>query len=206
MNKKDQTVATYNAAAQAMAQKFRGIGARSSDVERALALVTAPEPHVLEIGCGDGRDAKEITKRTPYYLGIDISTSMIAEAKRYVPGAKFEVADVESYAFPKGLDIVFSFASLLHSDREAVGAVLARAHEALNASGIFYISLKYDEYGEVTKTDEFGTRTYYMYTPALIRELAGDAYEVVFAEEQELRGQRWFTIALRKVGATNRSS
>lgn len=198
MNKKEQTVATYDATASEMAKKFRGIGARVADIDKAFSLISTAHPRVLEIGCGDGRDAQEILKRTPDYLGIDISASMIEEARRYAPEGRFQVADVESYAFPHGIDIVFSFASLLHSDKEAVRSVLSRAHGALKARGIFYISLKYDEYGEVTKTDEFGTRTYYMYTPDLIRELAGDGYESIFDETQELRGQRWFTIALRK--------
>ncbi|HVU75525.1 MAG TPA: class I SAM-dependent methyltransferase [Candidatus Paceibacterota bacterium] len=197
MNKKEQTIATYNATAGEMAKKFRGIGARVADIEKAFSFVGAEDPQVLEIGCGDGRDAQEILKRTKRYLGIDISSAMVSEAKRYAPEGRFEVADVESYEFPSGLDVIFSFASLLHSDKDAVRSVLARAHEALNDNGIFYISLKHDEYGEVTKTDEFGTRTYYMYSPELIEELAGDAYETAYKDEQELRGQRWFTIALR---------
>jgi SAM-dependent methyltransferase len=198
MNTKEQTVATYDAAAREMAKKFRAIGARVDDIERAFSLSGRKEPRVLEIGCGDGRDAKEILKRTPHYLGIDISVSMIAEAKRYVPEGRFEVVDIETYAFPEGLDIVFSFASLLHSDKNAVRSVLSGAYAALASGGVFYISLKHGAYGRTTKTDEFGTRTFYLYTPALIQELAGDGYETVYTDEHELRGQRWFTIALRK--------
>jgi len=54
------------------------------------------------------------------------------------------------------------------------------------------------EYREESKTDEFGTRTYYFYTPELIAELAGDNYRVVYEDVQELLGQMWFTVALRK--------
>lgn len=198
MNKKEQTVDTYNKTALRMAEKFRNIGARTDDVEKAFRFAGKTNPVVLEIGCGDGRDAKEILKRTDKYLGIDISKSMIDIARQYVPGATFAVADVESYAFPDGLDLIFSFASLLHSDRESVKGVLERAHTALNTGGIFYISLKCDQYREETKSDEFGTRTYYFYTPELIGELAGKRYEIVHRDFQELKGQKWFTLALRK--------
>jgi SAM-dependent methyltransferase len=198
MDKKAQTVATYNATALEMAKKFRSIGARVEDIEKAFSLSTLEQPHVLEIGCGDGRDAKEILKRTNRYLGIDISSAMIAEARRYAPEGHFEVADIETYIFPKDLDIILSFASLLHSDTEAVRAILESAYASLKNGGIFYISLKHDDYKEVTKTDAFGTRTFYMYTPTLIQELAGAGYTTVFSDEQELHGQRWFTIALKK--------
>lgn len=199
MDKKQQTIDTYNTTATEMAKKFVDIGARVEDVERGFSLVGKEDPKVLEIGCGNGRDAQEILKRTRNYLGIDISESMIEIAKNVNPGGKFEVVDVENYEFPNGLDLVFSFASLLHSNKENVKNVLDRVYEVLNPGGVFYISLKHDDYHEGSKTDEFGTRTYYFYTPELIKELAGTKYEPGWEEVNELRGQKWFTIALRKI-------
>ena len=78
--------------------------------------------------------------------------------------------------------------------------ILSRAHSALSYGGIFYISLKKDEYSEegFTRTDEFGTRTYFFYTPELIQELAGSKYETIYSSDQNLRGQDWFTIVLKK--------
>jgi len=198
MDKKQQTIDTYNATASEMAKKFIDIGARTEDVERGFSLVDKEKLNVLEIGCGNGRDAKEILARTNGYLGIDISKSMIEIAKRVNPNGNFEVVDVENYEFPEGLDLVFSFASLLHSNKENVKGVLDRVYSALNPGGVFYISLKYDNYHEGSKTDEFGTRTYYFYTPELIKELAGEKYKEVYEEVNELRGQKWFTIALKK--------
>lgn len=199
MDKKAETVATYDATAVEMAKKFRDIGARVKDIEKGFTLVQKQNPNVLEIGCGDGRDAKEILKRTKSYLGVDISRSMIDVAREYVPEGKFEVEDIENYNFPKDLDLIFSFASLLHSNRDSVQQVLANAHAALTEGGIFYISLKYDVYHEGSKTDEFGTRTYYFYTPEDIKTLAGSGYAAVEEDVQDLRGQKWFTIALKKI-------
>lgn len=131
---------------------------------------------------------------------MDLSESFVRIAKEKCPGGQFEVADLETYDFPAGLDAVVAFASLLHSDRDRVADVLARAHKALSPGGIVYLSLKEGEYPEVgfTRTDEFGTRTYYFYTPDLIRELAGPGFEAVHEGRQTLHGQDWFTLALRK--------
>lgn len=196
--KKAQTIKTYNATAQAMKQKFEGIGVRAEDVARAFSFISKMHPKVLEIGCGHGREAVEILKHTNDYLGIDIAEGFIAVARKDVPNGTFMVADIDTYTFPPSLDIIFAFASLLHSTRESVERILRVAATALNEGGIFYISLKKGEYKEVTKEDEFGVRTYYFYTPEDIKLLAGDVYETIYEDIQYIRGQDWFTICLKK--------
>lgn len=197
MDKKAQTIATYNTTARQMAAKFRAFGVRVEDIERGFSLV-GTEPNVLEIGCGDGRDAKEIFSRAYGYEGMDVSEEMLELAREHVPGAKFVQADVETYDFPKNIDLIFSFASLLHSDREHVALVLGKALRALNPGGVFYISLKHGQYHEETKTDEFGTRTYYFYTPEDIEQLAQNKFTTIYLDIRNVRGQKWFTIALRR--------
>ena len=198
MDKKTETVNTYNATASVMARKFNHLGARAADINEGFSFIDKEKPFVLEIGCGNGRDAKEILKHTNKYLGIDISEEMIKLAREYVPKGKFEVRDVEQYEFPKNTDLIFSFASLLHSNKNSVKKVLEKAYHSLNDKGVFYISLKHDNYHEGSKTDEFGTRTYYFYTPEDIKDLAGEQYSVLFEDIQELRGQKWFAIGLQK--------
>jgi trans-aconitate methyltransferase len=52
-------------------------------------------PRVLDLGCGTGRMAKLLSNLGyTNYHGIDFSPARIAEAKRYVPGASFETADI----------------------------------------------------------------------------------------------------------------
>jgi SAM-dependent methyltransferase len=198
MDKKAQTIATYNATAPAMAEKFRDSGPRTEDINKGFSFIKENNPKVLEIGCGNGRDAKEILKHTSDYIGVDISKEMTRLAREYTPEGRFEVGDIENYNFPVGLDLIFSFASLLHSNKENVKEILRKTHDSLNVGGVFYISLKHDEYHEESKADEFGMRTFYFYTPELIKELAGNQYHTIFEDVHELRGQKWFKIALQK--------
>ncbi len=198
MDKKAQTIDTYNKIAHSMAQRFNELGARIPDIEKTFSCIARRNPKVLEIGCGNGRDAAEILKCTDDYVGIDISESMIRLAKERVPQGTFVVADIENCDFPQNIDIIFSFASLLHSPKEKVKIILNEAYEALNPGGVFFISLKYGEYGEEAKTDEFGTRTFYFYAPDLLKELAGDRYATVFLDEYEFGEQKWFRIILQK--------
>ncbi len=197
MDLKQKTIDTYNKSAKELAKKFNGQDARVVDIEKAFSIVKKENPFVLEIGCGNGRDAAEIIKGTSHYLGLDISEELIKIAKTENPKANFEVADIEKYTLPKNIDIIFAFASLLHVNKENVEMILDKAYEALNENGIFFVSLKYGEYHEETKEDDFGVRTYYIYTPELIADLATE-YKVVEQEVQDIRGQKWFTIILQK--------
>lgn len=198
MDRKAETVATYNRSASGLAGKFNGWGARVEDIETAFALVSGQDPNVLEIGCGNGRDAAEITRRTSRYLGLDISEGLLRIAREQVPDGHFELADIEAYALPDGLDLVFAFASLIHVPRESLRGILARLLAALNPGGVVRISMKRaDAYRELTKEDEFGNRTYYLYSAGDIRDLAR-GFEVLACEEVAVRGQDWLEVTLRK--------
>jgi SAM-dependent methyltransferase len=197
MDKKLQTIETYNKSAKQLADKFDSLGARTLDIEEVFALIKKPNPKVLEIGCGNGRDAIEILRHTEDYLGVDISEELIRLAQQKIPHGKFVAADIESFKFPKNLDVIFSFASLIHVHREAFGSILKNARAALNPSGIFRISLKYNpEYREVTKEDEFGIRTYYYYSDEDIRDLA-KGFSIMKNAINNSRGQKWLEVLLQ---------
>jgi|SRR3989344_215463 len=198
MDKKTKTVDSYNKSALAIADKFDGQGARVEDIEEIFGLVKKLNPKVLEIGCGNGRDAAEIVKHTDDYLGIDISDGLIKLAREKVSEAKFEVADIEEFEFPQNLDIIIAFASLLHVNKENFKNILERAFKALGPGGIFYISIKYaDSYKEVEKEDQFGVRTFYLYSESDMREIVGD-FKIIKMVEEEIRNQIWMEVILEK--------
>ncbi|HTE21428.1 MAG TPA: class I SAM-dependent methyltransferase [Candidatus Limnocylindria bacterium] len=199
---RQRTVETYNKSARELAEYFRGIGPRDDDIDLAINLAGNPkDPQVLEIGCGDGRDAKAIVQRTPNYVGFDISEELIKLARKHVPKGRFIVADAAGYDYPGGLDVVYAFASLLHLDKDEVEDLFKKVHKALKPGGIFFISLKLaPEYTEKVKEDQFGVRLFYFYNPEVITELAGDKYEVAKIDGGfvTVGNTQWFEIALRK--------
>jgi SAM-dependent methyltransferase len=198
MDNKQQTVDTYNRSAAAMARKFNTIGGRVENVEKVFSYSVKENPFVLEVGCGNGRDAAEILKKTNRYLGIDISEEMVKLAREQTPAGEFEVADIENYTFPQGVDIVFSFASLLHSNKENVSRIFEEVYAALSPGGLFFVSLKNAPYQEKPQTDEFGTRTFYYYTLEDLKGLAGEKFKVLWEDEPIHGKQKWADILLQK--------
>jgi len=200
MNKKKETIKTYNQSAPALAKYFDSIGSRIKDIERGFSYIHKKNPKVLEIGCGNGRDARDILNFTNDYVGIDISEGMVKLAKESIPDTNFLVSDVEEFDFPLNTDIIFAFASLLHLDKSAVREVLIKAHKSLTVNGIFYISVKRDNYQEKMKVDEFGQRVFYYYKESDLRNLAQETgYEVIYEDTQLMKNTEWLTVIFKKV-------
>jgi predicted TPR repeat methyltransferase len=196
---KRTTYQAYETAAQAIAEKFDGMGPerRLPDVKRGFSFVRKDNPRVVEVGVGSGRDAVQIVKLTDDFRGFDYSTELLKIARQKLPDAQLEQADLATYRFPKSVDIIFAFASLLHSNKDELTDFLSRAEAALNPGGILYVSMKEGPYRRQEHDDRWGYRVFYLYTSAEFRELAGPAFETVYKDHQR-RNENWFTLALRK--------
>lgn len=198
-DEKRETIETYNRTALLQAQKFDKIGARKKEIEKTFSYIKKENPKTIELGCGNGRDAKEIIKHTNNYLGVDLSEGMLQIARKNVPQANFQLADIETYKFPKKVDAIFSFASLLHSDKTSVKRILKRAYQALSAGGVFFMSLKYGRYHkEKLDREGFGPRTYYFYTPKEIKNLSPSGFKKIFQSVHNFRGEKWLQFIFQK--------
>ncbi|HEX6258470.1 MAG TPA: class I SAM-dependent methyltransferase [Candidatus Saccharimonadales bacterium] len=196
-----QTIKTYDESAKELAEYFKGIGARVSDIELGLKLANAnSEAKVVEVGCGDGRDAEEIVKRVAWYEGYDPSEGLLDIARKRLPDASFVTADALTYQYPENLDVVYAFASLLHVNQGDMKVALTKIAAALRKDGIAFISLKErPTYEEEVKEDQYGKRMFYYYNARLIQELAGHAFIVAHEDHQTIGRTDWFTLALKKV-------
>lgn len=195
-----ETVQTYNQSAAVMKTKYENMGARIFDIEKGLELCGKEKPFVAEIGFGSGREAAAMKGLVGEYLGIDVSSAMVEQASETVPEFDFREADVVNFDFPQNVDIVFSFASLLHLPKEQLKEVFKNIARALADDGVLYLSLKHkEEYSDEVVSDEFGTRHFYYYSHNDISELMPESMEEVYYDEQFHAGQDWFTIAFKKL-------
>ena len=199
-NKKAQTIETYNKSAKALAERFdeEGPEVRMGDLEETFALIKTKAPRVLEIGPGSGREAYQILKRTPHYTGVEVSEELLKIASSRNPKGKFVLADIDSFEFPKHLDAVFAFASLVHSDRKALEKIFTRIFEALEPGGLARVSLKWaPSYKEVSKRDAYGVRTYYLYSKEDIEAFPAD-FLMLKVQIGEYDKQKWLELLLQK--------
>jgi SAM-dependent methyltransferase len=198
-----RTKQTYDQSAAGLADYFAGIGPRNKDIDIAFELVNKTQPIVLELGCGDGRDAGYILSRANNYVGIDYSNELIKIAQHRFPAEaeKFITADIRNLPaeVSKENDIIFAFASLLHLNPEDMRRVIADAASRLAKGGVLYISLKKsDKHQELIKEDKFGWRLFHLYSPAEIANMVPQNMELALEDEQRIGSTDWFTVAFTK--------
>jgi SAM-dependent methyltransferase len=137
----------------------------SPELDGFLDLLAAGA-HVLELGCGDGRDAERMIARGFAVLPSDGSPHMARLASERlgfeVPVMRFAELDaVEAF------DAVWCQATLLHLSESELPPVLARIHRALRPGGLHWASFKGGEGGA---RDAHGR--FFSYLPAARLEAA----------------------------------
>ena len=131
-----------------------------------LNLITehlAPGSKVLDIGCGAGIPVARHLAGMFSLTGIDISSNMIALAKKNVPTAKFVIADVMETKFPaSSFDAIVSFYAIFHIPRQEHQALFRRFAHWLRPGGLLLFTVaRHDDGPGYTEDDFFGGTMYW---------------------------------------------
>lgn len=96
--------------------------------------------HVLDLGCGPGRDIAYFQSLGLRVTGLDGSAEFVRMASEYT-GAEVLLQDFHDLELPKAAyDGIFANASLFHVYREQLPKVLSQLHAALVPGGVLFSS------------------------------------------------------------------
>ena len=155
--------------------------------------------HILDFGCGSGRDTKYFLDKGYLVTAVDGSQELCALA------SEFTGINVKQMLFQElddhGIyDGIWACASILHLPREELVAVLKKMCEALKKNGIIYTSFKYGEF----EGDRNG-RYFVDMTEDSFSKLMDSVPELVIEEQwisRDVRSgredERWLNIILGK--------
>jgi SAM-dependent methyltransferase len=133
------TLDYYNRNADAFRQRTAGsITRRFYDPFPALLK---PGAHIMDAGCGPGRDSLFFIERGFRVTGIDGSQAMVDMASR-ATGQAVLLLRFQEIDFCERFDGIWANASLLHVPRTEMDDVLRRLTRALRRGGVMYMSLK----------------------------------------------------------------
>ena len=109
-------------------------------------LKASPGTRVLDVGCGVGRWSRLLASRGAQVTGIDLSPTMIEEARRRVNNSQgpgkcyFAVQDLTTLQIGKKFDLVLSVTVLQHIlDSDALRNALRRMVEHLDRHGVMVL-------------------------------------------------------------------
>src|SRR5579863_7193950 len=131
------TIAFYDKNGQEFANRTLHLDMTRS-YQRFLALV--PENgHLLDAGCGPGRDTRAFLERGYKVTAIDASETMVTLATQLTRQQALKMR-FQELAFCEVFDGIWACASLLHVPRHEMDAVFERFVMALKPGGVWYIS------------------------------------------------------------------
>ena len=144
--------------------------------QRFLPLLPG-QAHILDAGCGSGRDAKYFIEQGYKVTAFDASTEITALAEKEL-GQPVSVQRLQEIQYQNQFEGIWACASLLHVPAKELPDVFHRLARALKPNGVIYCSFKYGQ-GEdekqgrrFTDMDEAGLRVLVDETEtSLIKEL-----------------------------------
>lgn len=136
----EPTLSYYEANAQRFSEDTRNID-MSSLYEPFLSLLP-PSSHILDAGCGSGRDSLTFLERGYEVTAFDASKAMVELASRHT-GRPVLHMSFDQVQFQECFDGIWASASLLHVPRCAMSEALYRLSRSLQAGGVMYVSLRY---------------------------------------------------------------
>lgn len=170
------------------------------DLHNRFLTELSPGAHILDAGCGSGRDTKAFLSKGFRVTSIDASSKLAALASAFT-GIRCEILRFQEMGFKEEFDGIWACASILHVPRTEIGDVMCRFIRALKPAGTLYVSLKE---GDGERMAEDG-RFFSYYTADSFRQLLTRfpaLQEVAFWKTEERRSnthcESWLSFLLRK--------
>ena len=145
---------------------------------RDLFLNLIPEgDHILDLGCGSGRDSRFFLDHGYTVTAVDASDELANLASEFI-GKPVEKLSFQELDYSEAFNGIWACASLLHCPKSEMGGVMQRMIKALKTNGIIYMSFKH---GTDERIDERG-RFFNDYTETEMSKLLAGYADLHIAE------------------------
>lgn len=156
--------------------------------------------HILDAGCGSGRDAKAFMEMGYKITAIDASSEMAQIASR-LTGQRCPVLAFQNMEFCSEFNGIWACASLVHVPKAEMRDVLRRFVRAIRAGGSLYVSLTEGE-GERISDDgrffNYYTRESFLAVTSLFPLLEETLFWKTHDAVKRLASTSWLNFLFRK--------
>lgn len=197
MQKSHPTLTYYNLNAKSFAATT--VSVNFEDTQNRFTEKLPQRAHILDFGCGSGRDTKYFLTHGYHVDAIDGSTELCKLASEYtgieVKNMFFQdLTDVEKY------DGIWACSSILHLPKDELADVMRKMGIALKENGIIYTSFKYGTF-EGERNGRFFTDMTEETFAHFIKQIENLTVEEqwITSDVRPERGEeKWLNLILRK--------
>lgn len=192
----NETINYYNNNADEYCKQTQDV--KFSDNRNMLLKYLRKGAHILDLGCGSGRDSKAFLELGYDVTLIDGSLEMCRQASK-LTGQKAICKEFMDIEYVNEFDYVWACASLLHIPSGELEDVLYKVFEALKSGGYFYLTFKYGEFEGMRNGRFFNDMTEkkfheiikkYRYFKVIETNVTSDARE-------DRKNEKWLNIILK---------
>ncbi|MCC8045001.1 MAG: class I SAM-dependent methyltransferase [Clostridiales bacterium] len=154
--------------------------------------------HILDAGCGSGRDSKVFMENGFIVIAMDASEKMCTEAEKLL-GQDVLSLSFEKMDFQNAFDGIWACASLLHVAKEAINSVMSNLKRALKPGGVLYVSFKYGTRERISRGRLFNDYTEDSLAE-LLRNCGFSVCDMFITEDvrKTRQGEKWVNAIAKK--------
>lgn len=142
-DKNKMTIDCYNKKVSDFSTRFLSRDTR--ELCQSFLSLLPEKAHILDIGCGPGRDTKYFLDQGYQVTAFDAAEEFVKLARQYT-GHPILHMTFEDMTFQEEFDGIWSMASLLHLSHQTLLEVIKKnIIPALKSQGILYLCFKYGE-------------------------------------------------------------
>lgn len=156
--------------------------------------------HILDLGCGSGRDSNAFMARGYRVTSLDGSVEMCKIASKFL-GQEVICKGFSELDYVDEFDAVWACASLLHLTSHEVKKTFTRIAKALKQQGYIYVSFKYGKFEGERNGRYFTDLTEESLTTLLEDKKMLTVVEMVITSDvrKGREGEKWLNAIIKKV-------
>lgn len=196
-NMNDKTLDYYNQNAAAFAAGTVCVDFRQTQDKFLRRFETGS--HILDFGCGSGRDTKYFLESGLQVDAIDGSQELCRLASEYT-GIEVKNMLFQELESRDSYDGIWACSSILHLPKDELRAVLTKMAAALRENGIIYTSFKYGEFEGERNSRYFTDFTVETFTDFMrdVEDLRLEEYWITKDARPGRGEEKWLNLILRK--------
>lgn len=171
------------------------------DLYQRFIKYLSPSSHILDLGCGSGRDSKAFREMGYDVTSVDGSAEIAAWASAFT-GHPVAVKTFQEIGYRGEFDGIWASASLLHCHQGQLQEVILRIVESLKTKAVAYMSFKWGESPSIDDRGRYFTNQTALSLKQLLMNVGNAEILEIWDSEMTLRGhpQRWVYTIIRRCG------
>lgn len=148
--------------------------------------------HILDAGCGGGRDAQTFESTGYEVTAFDASSEMIQMASRILKKQPF-LMQFHEIPWTEHFDAIWACRSLHHISYSELSQILGKLSGSLKEGGLFYASFNYG-----TGVEKWGRRIFYTHNENSIRSYFEPYFDLHEVWVTEGPSNQWLNVLCHK--------